>query len=117
MGTPRRDAALCRARDWATSFSAPENLADFRLDNDDEQGRIYLHDRQTDRDEWVAPAITGRTIETINLRVMQAAADASFVYWITGDEKYARFAAAPSGRTCRASPTSTRPSCRRATRA
>jgi len=87
--TPR----FAGARDWATNFSAPQNLADFLPDNDDDQGRIFLHNRQTNRDEWVAPGLTGRTIESINQRVIQAAADASFVYWITGDEKYARFAA------------------------
>ena len=86
--TPR----FAGARDWATSFTAPKNLADFPVHSDDDRGRIFLHDSATNRDEWTAPGVTGRTIETINQRIMQAAADASFVYWITGDEKYARFA-------------------------
>jgi len=87
--TPR----FAGARDWATIFSAPENLADFRPYNDDSSGRMFLHDRDSNQYGWVVPAVTGRTIESINQRVMQVAEEASFLYWITGDERYARFAA------------------------
>ena len=42
--------------------------------------------------EWVEPGVTGRCIETMNTQIMGYAADAAYVYWLTGDEKYARFA-------------------------
>jgi len=42
--------------------------------------------------EWVAQAKSGRIIESINLRIAELARDAAFLYWVTGDEAYARFA-------------------------
>jgi hypothetical protein len=75
------------ARNWATPNSPPDDIADFIPYNDNEQGQIRIGDK------WVAPADTGRTIELMNERVMKLATDASFVYWITGDQRYARFGA------------------------
>lgn len=86
--TPR----FAGARDWATSYSTPADIASFVVHDDDEKGRIKLHNHETDQDEWVEPAVTGRAIESINQQIMQVAADAGFVYFITGDERYARFA-------------------------
>ena len=80
--TPR----FAGARNWATPYGTPADIADFLPNNDDDQGRIHLNGK------WVQPQETGRSIETINIRIMQLAADASFIYWITGDERYARFA-------------------------
>ncbi len=87
--TPR----FAGARDWATPYAAPAQLADVRPYNDDDRGRLFLHDRTDGTDAWVPPGVTGRAIEGINQRVLQAAADAAFVYWVTGDERYARFGA------------------------
>ncbi|MEN6324392.1 MAG: hypothetical protein ABFD09_13035 [Proteiniphilum sp.] len=42
--------------------------------------------------EWVHPSKTGRIIGQMNDRIMGLAADASFLYWYTGEEKYATFA-------------------------
>ncbi len=87
--TPR----FAGARDWATIYTAPVRIGDFRPWNDDAKGQIFLHDRESNRDVWVQPGLTGRTIESINQRVMEAAEDSAFVYWITGDKRYAHFAA------------------------
>lgn len=43
--------------------------------------------------EWVKQSnVSGSSIESINEEIMKYAKDASFVYWLTGDEKYAKFA-------------------------
>jgi hypothetical protein len=79
------------ARDWATKFHAPDTIDDFKPQNDS-NGKVWLINGDTGRGEWTDPGTTGRAIELANDRILQAAADASFVYWISGDEKYARFA-------------------------
>jgi hypothetical protein len=85
--TPR----FAGARDWASNYHAPTLLEDF-LPNNDDHGKIWLINNQTNKGEWVDPGITGRAIETANARILQVAADAAFIYWLGGDEKYARFA-------------------------
>lgn len=42
--------------------------------------------------EWVSQAKSGRVVEAINLRIANLARDAAFLYWVTGDDAYARFA-------------------------
>ena len=61
---------------------------------DDTQG-VFFHNTAKNGHplEWVDPAnVSGNSIESINEEIMRLAKDASFVYWLTGDEKYARFA-------------------------
>ena len=43
--------------------------------------------------EVVHPSKTGRNIESLNREIMGIARDAAFLYWITGDERYAGLAA------------------------
>ncbi|MBD9094876.1 MAG: six-hairpin glycosidase [Bacteroides oleiciplenus] len=43
--------------------------------------------------ESVHPSKTGRNIESLNREIMGIARDAAFLYWLTGEEKYARLAA------------------------
>jgi hypothetical protein len=86
--TPR----FAGARDWATNFSAPPEIADWKPYND-QGGKVWLLDKQTGQMEWVDPGLTGRTLESMNMRIMESGADAAFVYWISGDEKYAKYAA------------------------
>ena len=80
-------------RNWATDWGVPADLADVRPNNDDPDGsgKIYLVNNKTKQGAWIDPSETGRTIETINQQIIQAAADAGFLYWMTGDEKYAKF--------------------------
>ena len=42
--------------------------------------------------ESVHPSKTGRNIESLNREIIGIARDAAFLYWLTGEEKYARLA-------------------------
>jgi len=85
--TPR----FAGARDWKTKYY-PTDIAGLKPYND-RNGLVQLVNKETGKYEWVKPSITGHTIEKINGELMQLAADAAFVYWITGDVKYAEFSA------------------------
>ena len=78
-------------RDWATNYMTPP-LEDIEPFFDDERG-MYLKNKTTREMEWVHPSETGHIIEGINRRIMSIVKDAAFLYWFTGDEKYAEFAA------------------------
>lgn len=43
--------------------------------------------------ESVHPSKTGRNIESLNREIMGIARDAAFLYWLTGEERYAKLAA------------------------
>lgn len=86
--TPR----FAGARDWKTDYVRQQPIAKLKPFND-KDGKILLVNEKTGREEWVHPSITGHAIERINNEVMALAADAAFLYWVTGDEKYADFAA------------------------
>ena len=43
--------------------------------------------------ESVHPSKTGRNIESLNCEILGIARDAAFLYWLTGEEKFARLAA------------------------
>lgn len=61
---------------------------------DDTKG-VYFHNKSKEGRplEWVDQAnVSGSNIESVNEEIMRLAKDASFVYWLTQDEKYARFA-------------------------
>ncbi|MEP2026159.1 heparinase II/III family protein, partial [Reichenbachiella sp.] len=57
----------------------------------DERG-LYLQHKETKEMEWVHPSEAGHIIEGINRSIMAIAEDAAFLYWYTGQEKYAAFA-------------------------
>ncbi|MEQ8580466.1 MAG: heparinase II/III family protein [Marinoscillum sp.] len=77
-------------RDWATDYMRPplEEIAPYF---DDERG-MYLRHRETKEMEWVHPSKAGHIIEGINRNIMAIAEDAAFLYWYTGEEKYAALA-------------------------
>jgi hypothetical protein len=77
------------ARDWATKYQAPAKLEDLKPYNDND-GKVWLFNKETQKYEWADPGLTGRIFEIVNEQILQTAADAGFVYWITGDEKYAK---------------------------
>ena len=79
------------ARDWATKYQAPTKLEDLKPYNDN-NGKVWLFNKETQKYEWADAGLTGRTFEIVNERILQTAADAGFVYWLTGDEKYAKYA-------------------------
>lgn len=78
------------SRDWATDYTTP-SLEELEPYLDDERG-IHLKNKKTGEMEWVHPSKTGHIIEGINRRIMNLVQDAAFLYWVTGDEKYAEFA-------------------------
>lgn len=80
------------SRDWATDYARPE-LKDVIPYMDDERG-IYLQNTKKEGKpwEWVHPSETGNIIEKINLEILNLAEEAAFLYWLSGDTKYAVFA-------------------------
>lgn len=77
-------------RDWATDYLKPK-LEDIEPYFDDPRG-FYLEHKKTGTKEWVHPSKVGHLIEGINRNIMSLVEDASFLYWLTGDKKYAEFA-------------------------
>jgi len=78
-------------RDGATDYAMP-SLEDTHPYMD-EKG-MYLQNMKKEGCpwEWVHPSKTGRMIGPMNDRIMTMAANAAFLYWYTGEEKYAKFA-------------------------
>lgn len=86
--TPR----FAGARDWKTDYVRQQPIENLKPFND-QDGKIMLVNEKTGKEEWVHPSITGHAIERINNEVMKLSADAAFLYWVTGEQKYADFAA------------------------
>lgn len=78
------------SRDWATDYRTP-SLEEVEPYLDDERG-MFLAKKSNQEKEWVHPSQTGHIIEGINSRIMGIVEDAAFLYWLTGEEKYAEFA-------------------------
>lgn len=78
-------------RDWATDYKRPK-LEGVTPYFDDPKG-LYLEHKKTGNKKWIHPSEAGHAIEKINQEIMQLVEDAAFLYWFTGDEKYAEFAA------------------------
>ncbi|GAA0877348.1 heparinase II/III family protein [Algoriphagus jejuensis] len=79
------------ARDYVIDHLTP-SIEDIKPYMDDERG-IWAQHKTTQEWEWVPQAKTGRIIENINAKIMSLANDAALIYWLEGDEKYAKFAA------------------------
>lgn len=80
------------SRDWDTDYLKPalENIKPYL---DDERGMYLQNNTKPGQPwEWVQPSETGHIIEGINRQILNLAEEASFMYWLTEDEKYARFA-------------------------
>ncbi|MDR1723847.1 MAG: heparinase II/III-family protein [Tannerella sp.] len=78
-------------RDWSTDYLMPSiedtqpymDAKGMYLQNGKKEGKPW---------EWVHPSKTGRMIGPMNDRIMSLAADAAFLWWFTGEDKYAVFA-------------------------
>jgi len=80
-------------RGVSSPFTRPK-IEDIIPYMDDTKG-VYFQNTSKEGDplEWVDQAnVSGGSIESINEEIMRIAKDASFLYWLTNDEKYARFA-------------------------
>lgn len=78
-------------RDWATEYKRPK-IEEVIPYLDDSRG-LYLEHKKTGVKEWVHPSKSGHAIDKINENIMQLVEDAAFFYWLTGEKKYAEFAA------------------------
>lgn len=61
---------------------------------DDTKG-VYFHNSAKEDHplEWAEQSnVSGNSIESVNTEIMRLAKDAAFIYWLTGNEKYAKFA-------------------------
>ncbi|MCD8044723.1 MAG: heparinase II/III-family protein [Tannerellaceae bacterium] len=80
-------------RGVSSSFVRPA-LEDIIPYMDDTKG-VYFRNNSKEGNplEWVDQSnVSGGSIESINTEIMRLAKDASFIYWLTGDGKYGRFA-------------------------
>ncbi|MDR1503109.1 MAG: heparinase II/III-family protein, partial [Prevotella sp.] len=80
-------------RGVSSPFSRPK-IEDIVPYIDDTKG-VYFRNTSKESSplEWVDQSnISGGSIESVNEEIIRIAKDAAFVYWVTGDEKYAKFA-------------------------
>ncbi len=80
-------------RDWATDWNTPK-LEDIKPYMDYNDDQIYLQNRKKEGQpwEWVDNSATAHQIESINVNIMNLAMNSAFLYWLDGEEKYAKFA-------------------------
>ncbi len=83
---------LCGSRDYTTPYGKPK-LEDILPYMDDPRG-LYLPNRSKEGHpfEWVEISKTGRIIYSINEEIIGLARDASFLYWLENEERFAKFA-------------------------
>ncbi|MFD1255434.1 heparinase II/III family protein [Mucilaginibacter terrae] len=77
------------SRDWSTPYSSPA-IKDLVPYADPDDGSVYM--MSEGKGVWVQPSKSGLNIERINESIISLAQDAAFLYWYTGDKKYADFA-------------------------
>jgi hypothetical protein len=79
-------------RDNVTIYAAP-TLDSILPYMDDPRGVFLINKTKPGKPmEWAEISKTGRILEGINTQIMQLANTAAILYWITKEEKYARFA-------------------------
>src|SRR5436190_559838 len=79
-------------RDNVTAYAAPK-LEDIMPYMDDARGVYFINRSKPGQPlEWTEISKTGRIIESINTQIMSIAYNATILYWLTGEEKYAKFA-------------------------
>ncbi|WP_372757413.1 heparinase II/III family protein [Mariniflexile sp.] len=82
---------LTGQRDYVSDYKTPK-IEDVKPYLEDKRG-LYLENSKTNTWEWVHPSKTGRAIENINENIMGIARDAALVYYVEGNEDYAKLAA------------------------
>ncbi len=80
------------SRDYTTDYAAP-SIEEMMPYMDDERG-LYLRNKTREGRpfEWVSQSKTGGIVNSWNERIINLARDAAFIYWLEGEEKYAKFA-------------------------
>ncbi|EOR95272.1 : hypothetical protein [Arcticibacter svalbardensis MN12-7] len=77
------------SRDWSTPYKAPK-IDDLIPFADPKDGKVYM--MKDGKGVWIQPSESGLAIEKINQSILEFAQDAAFLYWLTGEERYAKFA-------------------------
>lgn len=78
-------------RDHRTDYIFPK-LEDVKPYMDDPRGLFAEHRDRKGQGEWVSISKTGKIVESLNRQIMGIARDAAFMYWYTGEKKYADMA-------------------------
>ncbi|WP_297089404.1 six-hairpin glycosidase [uncultured Draconibacterium sp.] len=80
------------SRDYTTNYAMPD-LEDILPYMDDERG-LYLRNKSKEGNplEWVEQSKTGGILHRHNEKLLGFARDAAFLYWLEGDERFAKFA-------------------------
>jgi hypothetical protein len=80
------------ARSHATNYGRPR-LEDIQPYAEDARGMELRNNALPDKPlEWASINKTGMTIASINVEIMGIARDAAFLWWVTGEQKYADLA-------------------------
>ncbi|MBQ8673917.1 MAG: heparinase II/III family protein [Bacteroides sp.] len=90
---PAPTVMLSGARSHGTNYIRPK-LEELQPYQEDARG-LWLRNKVLDGQpyEWASISKTGNIIQSINNEIMGIARDAAFVWWVTGEEKYAEAAA------------------------
>lgn len=81
------------ARSHATNYGRP-SIEELKPYDEDERG-LYLPNNSLEGhpSEYVSISKTGCQVAAINMDILNVARDAAFIYWITGNSRYAEVAA------------------------
>ncbi|MFR9649170.1 MAG: heparinase II/III family protein [Rikenellaceae bacterium] len=89
---PEPTVRFTGSRDWATDHFTPalEDIKPYMDYNDDQ---MWLQSSVKDGKpwEWVDNGKSSMAIERINVNIMTKAMYSAFIYWLTGEDKYAEF--------------------------
>lgn len=84
---PAPTVAFTSSRGHGTNYRRPR-IEEIEPYKEDPRG-MYLENPVLNAYEWVEISKTGRIIESINREIVEIARDAAFLWWMTGEEKYA----------------------------
>lgn len=87
---PAPTVVFTGARSHATNYRRPK-LEELEPYQEDPRG-MYLENTALKTYEWVNIGKTGRIVESVNREIVGLARDAAFLWWMTGEEKYAKAA-------------------------
>lgn len=91
---PEPTVKYCGTRGTASQYNRPalENIVPY---DDDENGSVTYISKTKPGNvmEKAHPSKTGCNIPNVNRQIMSIARDAAFLYWTSGDERYAQLAA------------------------
>ena len=87
---PAPTVVFTGSRGHATNYRRPK-MEELKPYQEDPRG-MYLENSTLKTYEWANIGKTGRIIESVNREIIGIARDAAFLWWMTGEEKYAKAA-------------------------